>query len=296
MNHCRVLSVDVGKKICIENDFTWVRRYISNLDSEEVEFWVPLHITENPASTAQGGTMPGVCLHYVVAQITIHTKRIVIYDSSQSVFGETTAWLRSKLSMFGDALRPDNSHGSWHFTRYNCPQQTNGSDCGLHVVATGANNWLGTPLTVRAVHQYRRILPVLIIAVCYDDIMQAARLANDNDILHVANTMDEPPAPPPFMPWMQSPVPQHTDLTFEINENVVIPLPPASVEIAPPISAPLSNPLHNFERNTRTRANRVIAQGLQTHATNEQQMQPVNRTLDFPLPPPAISSPLPQFE
>jgi hypothetical protein len=51
---------------------------------------------------------------------------------------------------------------------------------------------LGTPLTVRAVHQYRRILPVLIIAVCYDNIMQAARMANDSDILHVANTTGIP--------------------------------------------------------------------------------------------------------
>ena len=68
-----------------------------------------------------------------------------------------------------DLLKPDASSDWPRPIKDDVAQQDNSSDCAIHVVSNAAAHLLGYANSLAIVKQWRKIIPIVIIATCYND-------------------------------------------------------------------------------------------------------------------------------
>ena len=175
---------------------SWIARCINNLGPEDEEIWFPAHLMPETV-TGTGHIVPGKIPtasgdgnHFVLHKLSLTDNTVKVHDSlSKSQmhnYRECSHWLCDRLKYFALALphiRIDRSI-QWTYSTMDVIQQPDDNvDCALHVLTTAASDVIGNSRTIQTVHQFRRILPILVMALSYDILMQLS-----------------PPAPAPHSP------------------------------------------------------------------------------------------------
>jgi hypothetical protein len=177
----RILSVEHAKIVTTTPSADLGRigsrmfRHILKPDDEEL--WFPAHINADVASTMEGNGN-----HYVLEKASLRDNAVSICDSIGNTHRQTTQHLAAMLGIHLTPISMEQTFSrpvsmvqpQWSHTHANVVQQDNASDCGLCVICTASNELLGTPNTLDTVKQIRRVLPLIILALCHDKLQQTA--------------------------------------------------------------------------------------------------------------------------
>ena len=163
----RIFSVDFAKS------FTWspdqffqsfLRRCAVIPFSASETLWIPAHIhLDVPRTQAGDGN------HFVLLEAKLSTQSVSVRDSFESLdYATVEKWMTSRLTSALSMFHSELMHDVWTVTNHEDPvlHQPNSQDCALHVLSWIASKLFGTEYSLPAIKQLRRILPVLLLAVC----------------------------------------------------------------------------------------------------------------------------------